>query len=139
MKHQKNSQSGWQRITLLSVLGYEGAGAILGGSLLVAAPDGRLLEMPVDILHGAFDDFLIPGLILLALGVLTTAAFFTVLFRSRAGWILAGLALGGLAIWFIVEIIILRELHWLHIMWGLPVIVGGLMVLPMVPSRNEKR
>jgi len=34
----------WQRITLLIVLGYEGLGALAGGSLLVAAPDGRLME-----------------------------------------------------------------------------------------------
>jgi hypothetical protein len=46
-------QHRWQRITLLSVLGYEGAGALLGGSLLIAAPDGRVMDMPVDIMHGA--------------------------------------------------------------------------------------
>jgi hypothetical protein len=31
----------WQRIILLTVLGYEGLGALAGGSLLVAAPDGN--------------------------------------------------------------------------------------------------
>jgi membrane protease YdiL (CAAX protease family) len=44
----------WQRITLLSVLGYEGDGALLGGSLLIAVPDGQLMGMPVDIMHGVF-------------------------------------------------------------------------------------
>lgn len=126
----------WQRVILLCVLGYEGAGALAGGILLVAAPDGRLMDMPVEIMHGFFRDFLIPGLILIGLGILTTAAFVAVLRRVRYDWLLAGLALGGLAIWFIVEIAVLREVHWLHAMWGLPVVAGGLAALPLVPSRR---
>jgi len=39
-------------------------------------------------------------------------------------------------VWFLVEIAILRELHWLHAMWGLPVILGGIMALPLVPFRT---
>ena len=49
------------RMILLAVLGYEAVGCLLGGSLLVAAPDGRLMDMPVDIMHGVFLDFFIPG------------------------------------------------------------------------------
>ena len=59
------TQPRWQRITLLSILGYEGAGGLVGGALLVAAPDGRYMDMPVDIMHGAFRDFLIPGILLI--------------------------------------------------------------------------
>ncbi len=132
-------QPTWQRITLLSVLAYEGAGALLGGILLVAAPDGRLMDMPVDIMQGVFRDFLIPGLILTGLGFLNTTAFVAVLRRIRADWLMVGLALGGLAIWFIVEIVILRELHWLHAMWGLPVLAGGIVALPLVPSCRAAR
>jgi len=126
----------WQRVILLCVLGYEGAGGLLGGGLLVAAPDGRLMDMPVEILHGFFRDFLVPGHILIGLGILNTAAFVAVLRRARYDWLLAGLALGGLAVWFLVEIAVLRELHWLHAMWGLPVLAGGLAALPLVPSRR---
>ena len=128
-------QSTWQRITLLIVLGYEGAGALTGGGLLVAAPDGRIMDMPVEIMHGVFSNFLIPGFILFGLGILATAAFISVLRRIRIDWLLSGLALGGLAIWFIVEIAILQEFHWLHAMWGLPVIVGCLATFPLVSSR----
>jgi len=128
-------QSTWQRITLLIVLGYDGAGAILGGILLVAAPDGRLMDMPIDIMHGVFSNFLIPGFILVGLGILTTSAFIAVLRRTRIDWLLSGLALGGLAIWFIVEIVILQEFHWLHAMWGLPVIVGWMVALPLISLR----
>lgn len=42
----------WQRIILLIVLGYEAAGCLLGGALLVAAPDGRYMDMPVPLLPG---------------------------------------------------------------------------------------
>jgi len=132
-------QRTWQRLLLLFVLGYEAAGCLSGGGLLVAAPDGRLMDMPVEILHGFFPDFLIPGHLLIGFGILTTAAFVAVLRRARYDWLLAGFALGGLAVWFLVEIAVLRELHWLHAMWGLPVLAGGLAALPLVPTRKAGR
>ena len=124
----------WQRILLLIILGYEGAGALAGGILLILAPDGRLMDLQVDIMHGIFSDFLIPGLILFGLGILNSAAFAAVLVRSRSAWLLSSLGLGGLVIWFITEIIILRELHWLHAMWGIPVLVGCLVTFPLVSA-----
>jgi len=127
----------WQRITLLTVLGYEGLGALVGGALLVAKPDGRSMAIPVRVMHGTFRDFLIPGAILFSLGLLNVTAFFSVQRRSRADWLAASLALGGMAVWFFVEIVILRELHWLHAMWGLPVIVGGVAAVPLLPFRRD--
>lgn len=132
---KKVAQKKWQRITLLIVLGYEAAGALSGGSLLVLAPNGRLMDMPVEIMHGFFKDFFLPGLMLIGLGILNTVAFMTVLIKTHTDWIWSGLALGGLAIWFIVEILILRVVHWLHIMWGLPVLLGILMTIPLVSSK----
>lgn len=128
-------QSKLQRIILLFVLAYEGLGGLLGGSLLVLAPDGRFMDMPVSIMHGFFPDFFIPGLILTTMGVLTTFAFLEVWRRGRNDWLMAGLSLIGFTIWFIVEIAILRELHWLHIMWGAPVLVGIWAALPLIPRR----
>lgn len=130
-------QSVWERILLLIVLAYEGLGAVAGGSLLISAPDGRLMDMPVDIMHGFFPDFLVPGILLIGLGVLSLVAFFAILNRRSADWVLAWLALGALAIWFVVEIIVLQELHWLHYMWGMPVVLGALMAIPLIPSREE--
>lgn len=71
---------------MLFVLGYEGAGALLGGSLLVAAPDGGLMDMPVEIMHGSFSNFIIPGIILFALGMANAAAFL----QSFVGAVLLG-------------------------------------------------
>jgi hypothetical protein len=36
-------------------------------------------------------------------------------------------------VWFFVEIVILRELHWLHVMWGFPVILGLVTAVPLLP------
>ena len=132
------TQKKWQQIVLLVMLGFEAAGALLGGVLLLASPDGRYLDMPVDMMHGTFRDFLIPGIILFALGLLNAAAFFTILLKSSNGWIMAVLAIGGLAVWFIVEIAILQELHWLHFAWGLPVYIGGLAAIPLLPLPYTK-
>src|SRR5687768_7568264 len=88
------NQPAWQRIVLLIILGYEAAGAVLGGILLIAAPDGRYMNMPVDIMHGMFSSFLIPGIILLALGILNAFAFISILRRAPNDWLMSGLAVG---------------------------------------------
>jgi hypothetical protein len=139
MKTIPRPQPKWQRVILLSVLGYEGLGSLAGGALLVATPDGSLIQMPVDIMHGAFKDFLIPGIILFWLGVINVVAFFSVLQRKKTGWIWAALATGGMTIWFLVEIVILRELHWLHAMWGLPVIAGAVTTVPLTGAKERER
>lgn len=133
---QVANQPKWQRIILLSVLGYETAGGLSGGILLALAPDGRIMDMPVEIMHGFFNDFFIPGLILIGLGIINAVAFVSVLLKDRNGWIISGLALGGLVIWFTVEIIVLKEFHWLHAMWGLPVILGCVMMIPLIPRKH---
>jgi hypothetical protein len=134
---EKVDQPKWQRIILLSVLGYEGLGALAGGLLLIMSPDGRYMDMPVNMMNGVFSDFLIPGIILFGLGILTTAAFFAVLRRTPSDWFKAGVALGGLLIWFIVEIFILQDLHWLHAMWGIPVLLGWTVAIPLIALRHE--
>jgi hypothetical protein len=128
----------WMRIALLTVLAYEGLGGIAGGVLLTLEPDGRLMDMPVDIMNGAFSDYFIPGLILLGLGILNCMAFVPVLRRWKSGWVYANLAMGGYVIWFITEIIILQNVHWLHAMWGLPVVLGMACAAAMIPRRTQK-
>ena len=121
-----------KRIILLIVLALEGLGGMLGGVLLAIAPDGHLMKIPVDGMHGAFPDFFIPGILLTGMGVLTSVAFITVLRRSNSDWFMAALALVGFTIWFAVEIAILRQVHWLHIVWGVPVLIGIWAALPLV-------
>lgn len=130
-------QQGWQRIILLIVLAYEALGCLLGGILLILAPNGKYMDMPVDMMHGVFSDFLIPGIILFGLGILNAFAFLKVFSRSGSDWFMAGLAMGGLFIWFVVEIIILQELHWLHLMWGFPVLLGWVVTIPLIVLRHD--
>ena len=132
----KSLQPAWQRIILLIVIGYEAAGCLLGGLLLIAAPDGSYMDMPVEMMHGTFSDFLIPGIILFGLGILNTLAFIAVIRQVPSDWFMAGLAMGGLYIWFVVEIIIIRELHWLHAMWGIPVLLGWVLIIPLIYARH---
>lgn len=131
------TQPGWARVLLLAVLAYEGVGSLFGGALLVAAPDGSYMDMPISIMNGAFRDFLLPGILLLGLGILLTSAFFAVLRRAQSDALLAAMALGGLSVWFATEIIILGQLHWLHAMWGLPVAFGWIAAIPLLAVRNN--
>ncbi len=129
--YKPDLQFKWQRIILLCILGYETAGCLLGGILLIIAPDGNLMDMPVDIMNGVFQDFLFPGIILFGLGILNLAAWISVFFRAKTDLIFTALALGGLLVWFVVEILIIQELHWLHAMWGFPVLAGLVLFIPL--------
>ncbi len=129
-------QPKWQRIIVLCVLAYEALGCLAGGLLLIIAPDGRLMKMPVEIMNGAFRDFLIPGVILFLLGIINSIAFIKVLRKNPSAWFWAFLALGGLLIWFWIEIAILEGFHWLHAMWGLPVVAGCIAAISLLPSRE---
>jgi hypothetical protein len=53
------------------------------------------MDMPMEIMHGFFADFLVPGVILMGLGVLAVAAFVAVWRRASADWLTAGLSLAG--------------------------------------------
>lgn len=127
----------WTRIILLFVLCFEGLGGLLGGSFLVAKPNGELMKMPVELMHGVFTDFLFPGIILFAMGIVSLFAFFRILRKLQDDWLWSCIGLCGWYIWFVVEIIILQELHWLHLMWGVPVLLGIIMAIPLIASRNN--
>ena len=129
----------WQRRLLLVLLGYEALGCLAGGAMLMADPSGDVMMMPVEIMNGAFTDFFIPGMILAALGFIGTASFWSVLKKHRFAWLTTAFALGGLNIWFWIEIAILGEIHWLHLMWGLPVVVATFLALPLIPSSGDLR
>jgi hypothetical protein len=133
---QPAADTSFFRIVLIAVLGYEAAGALLGAVLLVIKPDGSLMDMPIDLMHGFFRDFFIPGSILFGMGVITAAAFVTVVRRSQVDWLMAIVALCGFAIWFIVEIVVVEELHWLHLMWGLPIVLGLIALIPLLIDRS---
>lgn len=127
-----------KRTLLLLVLAIEGVGGLIGGALLMAAPDGAYMEMSTSVLNNVFPDFFIPGMVLFCLGILSIIAFFGVWLRVKFDWFLVGCALFGYVIWFGVEILVIRELHWLQVVWGVPVILGIWAAMPLVPKRELK-
>jgi hypothetical protein len=109
-------------------------GAMAGGFLLVKDPTGAAMGLPLSLLGGSiFTDYLIPGLFLFlvnGLGSLSGAILsFT---RNRyAGE--AGITLGAILVaWIIIQVSIIRSIHWLHILYfsfGIIEFVLGLIVV----------
>lgn len=126
-------------IVLQAVLILEAAGCLLGGSLLVIAPDGRLMDMPVAIMYGTFRDFLIPGMLLFCLGLLNAIAFWVYIKKLKLQWALVFGALVSLLGWFWIEIAILRQIHWLHAVWGGPVVLAIIAALFLYPWQQKSK
>lgn len=103
--------------------------AIFGGVTLFTDPSGRSLGLPVSLLERSpFETYLIPGLVLAVLvGGFALFAGVAHLVRWRfAGQasLFAGLVLVG---WIVVQVLLTRELHWLHgLYFGIGVVQIGL-------------
>jgi hypothetical protein len=100
-------------IGMLILLGF---GALAGGIALVTKPDGSNMQFSVGLLAGSpFSDFLIPGLIL---GGLFGLGSFAVAVMGLRNWRIApflAFAIGGAQmIWITVELIVIKELSFLH-------------------------
>jgi hypothetical protein len=134
-------------------------GALAGGVILVLAPRGEILPLPLSALAGSpFDTYFLPGLILF--GVLG----FGPLIAARLAWLrhplapTAAFVVGaGLLIWVTVEVaivgysnepplqaiygflgisILLIAIRWL-LDAGLPTLAGD-AAMPVRPPRNER-
>jgi hypothetical protein len=133
----------WLLIALHALLG---VGAVISGGMLVAAPSGRLMMMPVSMLdHSPFSSFLIPGAILfLLVGVYPLAVAYGLWKRpgwrwpdainpfKRIHWSWAGSLAEGviLVIWIVVEVLMLRAVAFLHVLcfaWGIAILVVTLL------------
>ncbi|MCK6600559.1 MAG: hypothetical protein L6Q77_01925 [Bacteroidetes bacterium] len=95
-------------------------GAFFGGYHLVTNPDGSSLGLPISYLAGTpFSDYLIPGIILLAVnGFLGLTAFlFVVLGHPKAPWLimLQGILLSG---WILVQILLIQVFHPFQAIFG---------------------
>lgn len=101
---------------LLAIDLFVGVTAVLGGVGLVADPSGRNVGLSLSMLeHSPFDTFLVPGLVLaVVIGGAALLASLAHLLRWRfAGQasLFAGLLLVG---WILVQVLMIRELSWLH-------------------------
>jgi hypothetical protein len=103
-------------------------GALAGGGLLLAGPDGHLLGLPRSLLERTpFSSFLIPGLVLFTvLGVAPAWAAWLTFRRQKWAPVVAvgvGLALIG---WIAVEMVLLAGAQTLA--WTLYLLVGCAIV-----------
>ena len=125
------------RILTIILLAFNGIGAVYGGIMLTSDPSGWKLNMPVSMLeHSPFHDFLVPGLILLVvigLGSLVVCALVILKIRRSASWvILMGFVL---AVWIAVQMLMLRGVHYLQVIYALIGIV--LMIMGIIDRKRE--
>jgi hypothetical protein len=94
---------------LMALLLFQGLSGIAGGIGLVGDPSGDSLQISLSLLEGTpFNDYLIPGLILLVvLGIAPLIALYGLWKQRHWGW-LGSLAIGvGLIIWIGVQILLI--------------------------------
>jgi hypothetical protein len=108
------------RTALLALLLFNGLSALFGGSVLIVAPDGSILGMPLSLLAGTpFSDFLLPGLILFTvLGLGSCIGWWLAFRRSTYAvrWVqVVGL---GTVIWIVTQMIMLHGVDVLHVIYG---------------------
>ena len=111
-----------------------GITAIAGGFALVASPDGALVHMPTSMLsHSPFSTFLVPGLLLLVVGVGNVIAGWRVI-RDRLSanaWAFAGGA--ALLGWIVTEMAMLRTINVLQLVYF------GISVAIMTAALRRRR
>ncbi len=125
------------RILTIILLAFNGLGAVYGGIMLISDPSGWKLGLPISLLEDSpFDDFLIPGLLLLiviGLGSLVVCGLVILRTRKNASWvIIAGF---GMAVWIAVQILMIREVHYLHLIYAMAGII--LMILGIIDRKRE--
>jgi hypothetical protein len=105
-------------------------GALFGGAVLVAGPDGHLLGMPQSLLASSpFTSFLIPGLLLFVASVLT-------MFRSRAAPFVTFAAGAAVVGWITVEMVMLAGFG--SLAWAAYLVLGtSIAALGVAAVRNR--
>lgn len=134
MKNTESKSTGLY--ILLALLFFQGVSGLYGGGMLVVDPTGVGLEMPPGLLDGSpFADYLIPGLILLAiLGFFPLVVFYGLLRRKAWSWLGAVMVSLALIIWITAQIAIVgyQSDPPLQLIYGL---VGvALLILSQLPS-----
>jgi hypothetical protein len=116
------------KIAAVILLLINGIGAIYGGSMFIAAPDGSLFHMPLIFLeHSPFNDFLIPGIILFIFNGLYSLAIIIFIILKKSYYpgqiIYQGIVL---LIWIVSQLIMIRRFDFvLHTTF---LLIGALLI-----------
>lgn len=107
------------RILLLLMIFFIAVTSLISGITLVILPDGELFGMPSDMLsNSGFDDYFIPGLLLLftvALSNVVAGVALVSEWRSKLKWtFIAGLTVTG---WVVVQVLLLNTLLWIQYLY----------------------
>jgi hypothetical protein len=94
--------------------------AVISGLLMIARPNGSLLQLPPQLLHSTpFSNFLIPGVVLTVVvgGVSGIAAFYNVQgYKSRYNWaMVCGVTVFG---FIAAAVILIQNFNWLHLVYA---------------------
>jgi hypothetical protein len=93
-----------------------GLGAVVCGFLMFIQPDGSLLGLPLNMLHGSpFENFLVPGILLFLVNGLGNMVSAVLSFKQHdlAGF--TGIIFGlGLVVWLFVQVSMIGGGHWLQ-------------------------
>lgn len=104
------------RWILVTLLAFVGITAALGGLALVVRADGSLLQIPLSYLaHAGFEDYLVPGLLLFAIGLGHLVTGWLVIRHSEHADLASLVAGAILMVWILGEMILLRSLNGLQI------------------------
>lgn len=115
-----------------------GIGAVICGALLVIGPDGRNLQMPIDMLKNSpFRSFLIPGIILFLVNGVGNIVSAVLCFKMHRIAGFAGMFFGfGLIIWLFVQINMIGGGSWLQYLYF---VLGLLELLLGILMREFER
>jgi hypothetical protein len=115
-----------------------GIGAVICGALLIIGPDGRYLQMPIDMLSKSpFRNFLIPGLILFLVNGVGNVVSAVLCFKMHRNAGFGGMFFGfGLIIWLFVQINMVGGGSWLQYLYF---VLGILELLLGIVMREFER
>ena len=122
----------------LTLLFINALGAIVAGVMFIADPSGGSMGMtPAQLQYSPFSNYLIPGIVLLAVnGLLSVSVISAILFKLKHyAWliILQGVVLCG---WLIVQLLMLRFFHPLHLVMmiiGIFLVMFGIVIKTNTP------
>lgn len=127
------------RVCAILLLAFLGVTAIAGAIPMLLHPEGGEVFMPPSLLqYSLFHSYLIPGVLLLAAnGLLALIVLWLVIARHPVygEWTcFQGCVLLG---WLVIECAMLREVMWLHYLYG--VVAVGLIATGLLLARKARR
>jgi hypothetical protein len=120
------------------LLVFTGTSAIYGGANLISYDDGSSLRLSLDLLkHSPFNDYFIPGIVLLtAIGLFSFFVLASLTFNAKNNSLLI-FSQGSLLMgWIIVQVTMTQTIHFLHLIFAL---VGSVLIISGITLNRMDR